>query len=239
MTRTLWLVLGLALACNCESAPGPAGSPLESVVPAGRPETVDVRQTMRAHHQAAKELQVAITQGRLTSARDLAAWIGTNANPRTDELLTAAYQIEQARDLAAAADLTGDLAGACGSCHLERGVRPRLTSPPEPPALPGIKHEMARHQWAAALLWDGVIGPDDLAWLTGARVMATATIDFSATTHDKPNPEVVGYGETLRMLAIRAGETTDHTGRAVLYSEMLQNCVGCHAIVRPRAVAWR
>lgn len=236
MTRTLWPVLVAVVACNCESGPSPAYVAPVPPTPTVR-EPQDLRDQMRAHYTAASDLQRAIAHGRLIEARDLAAWIGTYANPRSDELLTAAYQIEQARDLRTAAALTGDLAAACGTCHYERGVRPVIAFPPEPAAVPGIEAQMQRHQWAAARLWDGVIGPDDGAWFAGARAMSNATIDLGATTHAKPNSDVVGYAEAMRALAQRAAETRNHGERSVLYGEMLQTCASCHAIVRPRAIA--
>ncbi len=233
-----WSVVVAVVACNCESGPGTTRVESVGVEMTAQTPTTTVEQ-MRAHYAAATDLQKAISHGRLIEARELAAWIGTNARPRTDELMTASYQLEQARDLRTAAALTGDLAGACGSCHQERGAHPALKAAPEPVAVPGIEAQMQRHQWAATRLWDGVIGPDDAAWFAGARAMANATIDLGATTHAQPNSDVVGYAESLRELALRAGDTRDLTARSVQYGEMLYTCASCHAIVRPRAVADR
>jgi len=234
MSRTIWTSILALVACNCESGPTPVVKPANvALVPAKS----DLRPQMRAHHEAATALQRAISQGRLIDAREQAAWIGEYANPRSDELLTAAFQIAQARDLRAAAALTGDLAAACSTCHVETGARPVITIPPPPAAVPGIEAQMQLHQWAAARLWDGVIAPDDAAWQAGARTMMRATIDLGATTHAKPNSDVVGYAEALHGLAETATTTTGHTARAVLYGEMLETCANCHAIVRPRTIA--
>lgn len=236
MMDRIWLGLAVVVACNCESGPdgGPAATPISNTSDAEL-----LQRRMRAHHEAATYLQRAVVHGRLMDARTSAAWINANANPRTDELLTAAYQIEQARDLETIAALTGDLAAACGSCHQERGATPFIRMPPEPAAVPGLPAQMQRHEWAAARLWDGVIGPSDEAWYAGARAMGEATIDLAATTHAKPNEEVVALAERMHELAARAKNTNRLADRSVLYGEMLQTCASCHAIVRPRVIADR
>ena len=233
--RRTWLAALAVVACSCETGPAPTHRP---VAPSGTP-THDMRKAMRAHFEAAVEVQRAVAHGQLTTARDTASWLVAHAAPRTDDLIAAARQISEARDVSAAGARTGELAYACSTCHLASTARPTFRFPPEPEAVPGIEAQMQRHQWAAARLWEGVIGPDDAAWFAGARAMATATIDLAATTHAKPNSDVVGYAETMRELATRATETSNRRARAELYGAMLNTCASCHAVVRPNTVAER
>jgi hypothetical protein len=96
---------------------------------------------------------------------------------------------------------------------------------------------MQRHQWAASRLWEGVIGPSDVAWREGASVMARTTIDLARTTNAKPNEDVVRHAETVHELSLRAIELSEPARRGALYGEMLEACASCHSIVRPRTIA--
>jgi len=192
-----------------------------------------VREQMWAHFEAARSLQQAITQGRLADARELAGWLATKAEPRTPELVAAAQKIQDAPDLKAAAAMTGTLASACGSCHEASKASPVFAIPKEPADGPSIDAQMQRHQWAAARLWEGVIGPNDDAWFFGVRVMETGKIDLRWTTNAPPNTAAVAYAEALRNLAKQAQNVEGTTARAAFYGEMLHTCASCHAIARP------
>ncbi len=229
MKRMLWCAV--AVWFGCESAPKSVQDPANG---ARQP---PLEESTRSHYDAATELQRAITHGRLADARSLAAWIERYANPRSEKLATAASQISHAPDIKTAAALTGVLAGACVSCHTDRGVRTVLPTPVEPVAAPGIAAQMLRHEWAATRLWAGVVGPDDDAWLDGARAMSNLTIDLATNT--PPNVEIVEDAVLMSSLASRAITTTDHRDRATVYGFMLHTCANCHAIVRPRADAAR
>ncbi|MBL0220367.1 MAG: hypothetical protein IPQ07_41670 [Myxococcales bacterium] len=187
---------------------------------------------MWAHFEAAAELQRAIAQGRLADARELATWLATKAEPRTPELIGAALRIQEAPDLKTAAALTGALAGACGSCHEASKAAPVFVIPREPADGPSIETQMQRHQWAAARLWEGVIGPNDDAWFFGVQAMENAKIDLRWTTKAAPPPEAVGFAEELRGLAARAPNVEGRAARAEFYGTMLHTCASCHAILR-------
>ena len=195
-----------------------------------------VREQMWAHFEAATQLQRAVAQGRLADARDLAGWLATKAEPRTPELVAAAEQIQQAPDLKTAAALTGALGGACGGCHEASKTSPVFAVPKAPDDGPSIEAQMQRHQWAAARLWDGIIGPNDDAWFFGVRVMEDAKIDLRWTSSAKPNPDAAGYAQALRGLAAQAPNVEGRAARAEFYGAMLHVCASCHAIVRPTPV---
>jgi len=241
--RTSWLVCLAAMAWSCESGPGPGRGPttVHSPVAEGPPPAPaaapKVREQMWAHFEAATQLQRAVAQGRLTDARELASWLATKAEPRSPELIAAAQRIQEAPDLKTAAALTGTLAGACGSCHEANKAAPVFVIPKEPVDGPSIETQMQRHQWAAARLWEGVIGPNDDAWFFGVRVMEDAKIDLRWTTNATPNPDAVAYAATLRGLAAQAPNVEGRTARAEFYGTLLHTCASCHAVVRPNPVA--
>src|SRR5690606_31720974 len=118
------------------------------------------------------------------------------------------------------------------------GARPAFAFGVAPPD-GDIEAQMERHQWGAARLWEGVIGPSDDAWLAGARVVAAQDIDLGTTTRGKPNADVAAHAEALRTLASEATRTDEPAARSELYGTMLHTCASCHAIVRPGAVAGR
>jgi cytochrome c556 len=192
---------------------------------------------MWAHFEAARELQRAIAHGRLTDARDLAGWLAQKAEPRTPELTAAAERIQHAPDVQTAGALAGTLANACSGCHETKGATPVFVIPAEPPDGPSIEAQMLRHQWAAARLWEGLIGPNDDAWYSGVRVMEGVMIDLRWTTNAKPNADAVAYAQTLRDLTAKAQNVEGRGARGGLFGAMLHTCASCHAIVRPNPTA--
>jgi hypothetical protein len=190
----------------------------------------------RPHFVAAGELQLAVMEGRLADARDLARAIETepaaNDSPYLAELRVAAQAIERSTDLEAAGAQLGRLARACGSCHEAAGATLRFTFVPAPEARATPAAQMRRHAWAATRLWEGVAGPADASWNAGTAVLASTPFDVAATVHEKPNVEVFERAETLREQARVAGSVA-RDDRAALYGEMMVGCAGCHAIARP------
>lgn len=178
-----------------------------------------------------------MAQGRLTDARNLASWLAEKAEPRTPALTAAAERIKQAPDLQTAGALAGTLANACSECHESKRATPVFVIPAEPPEGPSIHAQMLRHQWAAARLWEGLIGPNDDAWYSGVRVMEGAMIDLRWTTNAKPSDDAVAYAQTLRDLTAKAQNVEGRTARAGLFGAMLHTCASCHAIVRPNPAA--
>ena len=194
---------------------------------------------MARHFATAVELQTAIAQGRLADARDKARWFRTHeivGSPSwgayIDEMRGAALQIERAGDLPTAGSQIGRLGRACSACHEAERARVVFAGEPVPPAEGAPDAQMARHAWAAARLWEGLIGPADERWEQGARVMATSPFDVAKSAHAKPNAEVVELAELLRAQATSAAAITDHDVRAVFFGHMMETCASCHSIVR-------
>lgn len=201
---------------------------------------------MAAHLESAYALQAAIAQGRLADARDHAAWFATHDmrvparwQGYVDDMRVAAVRIQAGDDVAAAGLQLGRLGHACGSCHEAQQARVAFAYVPPPPHGTTLEVQMARHTWAAARLWQGVIGPADQLWLEGAHAMTTTPLDLVASMHGKPNVEVIELAERLQEQAQAATELTDHASRAQLYGEMMDTCASCHRIVRPHPVARR
>ena len=218
-----WFAIGLALTA-CESA---SQTTVESPAPPRAAHS-------HADVEAAANLQLAIVQGRLSDAHDIADRLASIA-----ELRPSAQRIAHAGDVAAAGAELGRLGHACGSCHAAARARPVLASGAAPTDDTTLPAQMARHQWAAVQLWQGVSGPADQAWSEGARVMAATPCDVTKRVHEKPNAEVFELAERLRDQAQHAAALTDADARAGLYGEMMATCASCHSILRPHAVIER
>jgi hypothetical protein len=242
MSRLTWIAAMLSFtAFACESGPAPARKPAPIIVEMASAPPRDMQSHMAAHLDAASALQAAIAHGRLADARDIAAWFATHDMEAphgwrgyVDEMRYAALRVRHASDLPTAGLELGRFARTCGHCHIVMGARPSFA----PVALPdGGATEMARHQWAAARLWEGLVGPDDARWRDGAQVMTTVRFAIGDAVHDKPNADVIELGQQLHAQAREALATTSSAPRAKLYGEMMSTCASCHAIVRPQAVA--
>jgi cytochrome c556 len=242
MQGTTWIAVGLAVAaCHCESAPSSAQMtlPREEAPPA----SIEARVDVLAHHTAAAALQAAVAQGRLSDARDHALWYVTHDidgpsrwGPFRDELRDAAMQMLRAHDVPTAGVQLGRVGRACSSCHEAEGIAPRFASSAAPATGHTLEQQMDLHQWAAARLWEGVVGPSDERWLAGARVMAAGRIDVAKSAHEKPNAAVVELAERLRAEASEAVTIIDHGARAAFFGDMMETCASCHDIVRPTPV---
>ncbi|HEY5924172.1 MAG TPA: hypothetical protein VIV11_20985 [Kofleriaceae bacterium] len=202
-----------------------------------------MRKHMSAHFGAAVELQAAIVHGRLGEARDTARWFATHDmdvpvtwRPYVDEMRDSAMRITRARDVESAGVQIGRLGRACSACHEAQHARPAFAYTPAPLDDATLEAQMVRHQWAAARLWEGLVGPADQLWDEGARVMATSQLDIAKSGHAKPNADVAELAERLREQTMQAIATTDRTARAALFGEMMGTCASCHSIVRPAPV---
>ena len=92
---------------------------------------------------------------------------------------------------------------------------------------------MAGHHWAAARLWEGLIGPSDASWTAGAEMMARAPLTIVAEDPDRPG-SIGDDVARMRLLARRALDSKGLEARAQLYSEVLTTCTHCHATIRDR-----
>src|SRR5688500_9897606 len=140
------------------------------------------------HFAAAGALQQAVVQGRLADARD-AAHVLANAHvtehtgwqPYVEDLRSAARRIERSKDLASAGAELGSLGAACSTCHQVFDARPVFAIGSAPADDGTFASQMRRHAWAAARLWEGVIGPADASWEAGARLVADTELDLAST----------------------------------------------------------
>lgn len=198
---------------------------------------------MRHHFAAISELQRSIARGHLSEAKELATWLADHAElPQEgwqaylDELHLSALEVAKAKDLPTAASLAARLGRACSKCHEARDAIVTFAWEPVPEEGPALATQMKRHQWAAARLWDGLVGPSDQLWSEGASVLAITKLDTFQAAGSANRGDVTALAANIRAIAARAGKVEDHDARAVLYGELLSTCAGCHQLVRPNPV---
>lgn len=154
---------------------------------------------------------------------------GTPASwyPYDQQLRQAAAAGAAAMDTVPAAIAVGEIAEACGQCHLGHGLELIYTVQVVPEGS-GLEVVMHSHEWAMERMWEGVVDPNADGWETGA-----AQLRVSEMVANLPQPlqtsDEMRMRETLvRELAAEALGTTNHSARTQLYGRMLMSCSGCH-----------
>jgi len=244
-----WICAALALA-SCKSADDPARPPAESppapartpVASATPPDAATLKGHMREHFAAVSELQRAIARGHLDEAKQLADWLGSHDEtlldgwqPYVDELKAAAAAVHDAKDLPVAAALAGRLARACSKCHEARSATVAFAWLPAPDDQPTLETQMKRHQWAAARMWEGLVGPSDELWDQGTRTLAATQLDLVAAG-GSGRGDITALARRVSELAKQGAKITDQDERARWYGELLSTCAGCHTLARPQPV---
>ena len=247
------VALATLLACESgERAPGTAsGSARPAPPPPGAVSTdataSDLDEHMREHFASIAELQRATARGRLATAKADALWLVDHDEPAklaawrpfVTEMRQAALEFMATRDLPSAAAVASRLGRTCSRCHEATSAVVTFAWETPPPDAPNLPAQMKRHEWAAARLWEGLVGPSDTMWRGGAGVLATTRLDVRAASGSAtpPRGDVEALAKYVRELATTATGIDDQDARAKLYGELLSTCAGCHALVRPDPVS--
>lgn len=196
---------------------------------------------MHARFAATTRIEQAIVGSRLeqvhVEARTIAATEEPELLPRWrpffESVRVAAADVSTSEDLTSAAERTATLGVRCAVCHEASRARIQFRQDTQPDGNAKLTTTMAGHQWAAARLWEGLIGPSDASWTSGAEMLARAPLTIVAEDPDRPS----GIGNDVarvRLLAKRAQNEKTLDGRAKLYGEILATCAHCHAVIRDR-----
>lgn len=223
--RTASFVAALALAAGCQSA-----APPSMVSP--------VQARMFSHFALATDLRTFAVNGDLerlrVTAQELAVaeetWgLPPGAEPFVEAVHAAARRATAAADMAEASHAVADLTVACGDCHLANqttlGERFQV-------AAPLMSDPATRHtnylSWVSRLLWDGVLGPSEDMWRTGAGALAGGEGVPAPRGTYVPQSEVLRAAETLTSLGADAVVAVDARARARILSAVWMECAACH-----------
>ncbi len=243
------VIVAFAASCSSRHEPPAADPPARTagsavvLDAAGAPsDAAAVKQHMRDHFANAAAIERAIVRGHLDQARDRARRLLDNDEPLldgwqpfVDQLRAAARDVIAAPDLPTAAALAARVGRACSRCHEATNAVVSFAWEPMPGDGPPLQVEMKRHQWAAARLWEGLVGPSDEMWNQGSSLLAVSKLD-ALLASGTPRGDSAVLADKVRQLSLRAGKVTDHDERATLYRDLLSTCAGCHQRVRPAPV---
>jgi len=228
-----------ALAC-CQSRarePVPPAQPSPLVLA-----IQDAQRRMHVRFTAAARLELAIAHSDLdrahAEAHDLAGLeepdVLSTWKPYFESIREAARQVEAASNVVAAAQLTATLGRRCARCHEAIAARIEFPAEPAPPSDPKLVVQMLGHQWAAAQLWQGVIGPSDARWQAGARALTTVPLNTVAQSVTPASEIDVDDVARVRLYANRALGIGAQDERAELFGTLLATCAHCHGVLRDR-----
>lgn len=234
------LALAGLLAAGALAGCGAASDGAAREVPA---QVLELRDRMHERFAATRRLELAIMFGRLDAAHAEAAAVARldepdllpEWRPYVEQIRASAREIELTADLVAAARTSAILGRRCARCHEASSVKLAFAKESGPPRDARLPSHMASHQWAAARLWEGVVGPSPERWLDGARAMAGAPLAIVAEGDDLP-PDLAVADDVgrIRLLATRALAAQTPDQRAELYGDLLSTCVRCHTKIRDR-----
>jgi len=219
------------------SAP-PTASVAASVPPVDSAQTPTVAAKMAEHFASARALRESLVKGDLEAFRaaaatlsdkELSANLSDTWKPHLEGMRTAAKRARDAKTIDTGAQSLADIGRACAGCHEKLGG-PKLTvgDPPAPGS--GAKPHMARHDWAAARMWEGLMAPSQEAWTKGTEVFAAAPLQQEALVGAKSvAPEVAELAKRAHAFGQQAHTAKDATARAKSVAEVYGTCVGCHS----------
>lgn len=219
----------LALTMACASRPRPfEGSPTRGQMITHFDLALEARELailgdVDAFGRAAGELSD------LDPARDLPAEVILQLGPMRWEAREAA----RAATPAEAAEGAARIAETCGTCHVANdvGLGERFTLGGPPPAGSTGRH-MAGLSWASRLLWDGLVGPSDRTWYTGAEGLIELGALPEGMGRQVPAADVERASARLRQLGNRATDAETAEERVAVLGDIWGTCADCHSGMR-------
>lgn len=194
-------------------------------------------QHMEAHFQQVGEVQAALVAGNLEATRSPSQWLAEHqehpdlpqgVKSPMEDLRAFARSVLRAQSVADAARSTGEMGAACGRCHTAAGAGPIFRVESMAPAGDTPSGHMMRHDWAMNRMWEGLVGPSDRLWETGATALTADPIILGGDERGGKEAlqlarEVHDLGATARL------QDPDH--RAGIYGRLLTTCARCHQLM--------
>jgi cytochrome c553 len=175
----------------------------------------------------------AVVKGNVKAFQESAEFIADNDidsgapeswKPHADAMKASAGEARRADSVEQAAAALGRLGASCADCHRALGgPKMILGEPPEPGA--SVESHMARHQWAADRMWDGLIAPSTSLWVKGAEVMADARLNSEQMAPETPEVDAIARRVHFQANAARL-LPPEEWGKA--YGEFVSTCAVCH-----------
>jgi len=190
--------------------------------------TPTTRSYMRGHFLDTARMREAIVMGKLAELQAAAAAVASDPwtpklrqdyRPYIESMRAAARSAQTAESVFSGAAALGKLGDTCASCHLKFGGPGSPIAPL--PMAEGADPGMVEHALATERLWEGLILPSDISWLSGARVLQ------EAPKLDSDVSQVAAAARHLSDLAKTATAATA-TERSKVFGNILLTCNACH-----------
>jgi len=210
------------------AAPAPAAPAPAAAVVAPKQTTPTTRSYMRGHFLDTARMREAIVMGKLAELHAAAAAVADDPwtpklrqdyRPYIETMRAVARSAQTAESVVSGAAALGKLGDACASCHLKFGGPGSPIAPL--PMAEGADPGMVEHALATERLWEGLILPSDISWLSGARVLQ------EAPKLDSDVSQVAAAARHLSDLAKTATAATA-TERSKVFGNILLTCNACH-----------
>ncbi|MEO6774897.1 MAG: hypothetical protein ABI467_18155 [Kofleriaceae bacterium] len=236
--RTTAILLFLGVGCHTyddRTAPPAATRPSLS------DQVIAADQRMHQRYAAARQIEYAVAVSNLegvhTSARVIDALIDPDLlpawRPYAEAVRDAARQIANTTSLDAAARATSVLGMRCAACHQAAYAQIVFADVPRPDPSSATPR-MVDHQWAAMLMWDGLIGPSPARWTKGATALTTMPINLVASAVTPAFQGDLDDVAHVRLFATRAAAATSTEQRQQIFGDLLGACAHCHETLRDR-----
>ena len=189
---------------------------------------------MYVHYTQVGEIVSAVVDGDVGGTRSGARWLAGHrgdefpaAGAEALEMMRAEGRIILAQDnITDIAMSVSRMGVACATCHSAVNGGPHINVDMAPPATSDPGRTMVRHVWAVDRLWEGIIGPSDAAWASGAAVLAAPGLDLGPPgNRPQQADELAEHVPELGRMAKSARTPSD---RAEVYGHLLQTCALCH-----------
>lgn len=197
---------------------------------------------MHEHWERITQIQAALIRGDLAAVREPAQYLAAHPTPAAlpgqweeyvESMRAAARAAFEARDFTAAATATSLMGNACGSCHVDNGIDVRFEISDPPGFETDTVSHMARHQWAADRMWEGIVGPSEPSWARGIDAMLEAPLTPHELKGGGDQPESVKrMARRVHQLAGNGMMASDGNEKAEIYAEFLANCAACHTTLK-------
>jgi len=193
---------------------------------------------MFEHFALARDLRVLLVAGDMDQLRLTAETLATaeetwgmppGSEPHLERIREAAQRAASSESTDDIAQAVADVARECGDCHVSMestlGGRFQVAEPLTDN--PAIRHAN-RLSWVSRLLWDGLVGPAERMWRTGATALAATDGVPAPRGRHVPGDVLDRTGAHLTDLGNDALTEEDPERRSAILAEVWTICTDCH-----------
>ncbi|MEP6860355.1 MAG: hypothetical protein ABJE66_07035 [Deltaproteobacteria bacterium] len=238
--RTIAIVLVLGLGCHSDTSDDQTVQ-LAAKMANFSDQVAAADRRMHVRYGSARQIQYAVAVSDLDRAHADARVIDSLIEPDllppwrpyAESVRDAARQIANTTGLGAAARATSVLGTRCASCHEATHAAIKFDDTPRPDVTAGTPR-MVDHEWATMRMWDGLIGPSEERWKSGARALTTMPSNLIASAVTPAFQGDIDDVARVRLFATRAGNAASAEERQEVFGDLLAACAHCHQALRDR-----